>query len=252
LYDDCCVLATTAEDGDETVEIIGHYRHHDAFHSLYDARAAVRLWGRRPYLGIGMEITNRRRAPMQLMYMAHVNFRPVDYGRLVQSASLAPSRVAFRRPMPDMPRSPAYDAFLQQLEADPSLQSIIDPTHPFDPEVVCSLDYLTDPAGIAHTLQVHRDGTADFVRHRPAELPVATRWIVRNGDEDALGMVLPGTAGPEGYTIEGRKGRLVSLASNQTRAFRIEAGVLTAQETSKAQEAIRQILAPDRPCKQTV
>ena len=39
----------------------------------------------------------------------------------------------------------------------------------------CSFDYVADDAGWAHTLVVHPDGSADYIRHRPAQLPCATR-----------------------------------------------------------------------------
>jgi hypothetical protein len=39
------------------------------------------------------------------------------------------------------------------------------------------------------------------------------RWISRTPDQDALGMVLPATAEPEGYTVEKAKGNIAVLAA---------------------------------------
>jgi hypothetical protein len=38
------------------------------------------------------------------------------------------------------------------------------------------IDYLADEEGWAHSLQVHPDGSADYVRHRPTELDKSMRY----------------------------------------------------------------------------
>ena len=86
----------------------------------------------------------------------------------------------------------------------------------FDPEVVFSIDYLGRRCdGWAHSMQVHPDGTADFIRHRPDQLDTGVRWICRTPDQDALGIVLPATAEPEGYTAEKAKGNIKSIAGRR-------------------------------------
>ena len=49
-------------------------------------------------------------------------------------------------------------------------------------------------------MQVHPDGTADYIGHRPDQLDHGVRWICRTPDQDALGICLPATAEPEGYS----------------------------------------------------
>ena len=50
---------------------------------------------------------------------------------------------------------------------------------------------------------------------RPAELPVGVRWICRTADQDALGMILPATAEPEGYHAEQAKGNIKTLPAGE-------------------------------------
>ena len=50
--------------------------------------------------------------------------------------------------------------------------------------------YRCDAAGHAHSMQLHLDGTADYVRHSPAQLPKVTRWMVVDGSHAALGEVV--------------------------------------------------------------
>jgi len=111
----------------------------------------------------------------------------------------------------------------------------------FDPEVVFFIDYLTDGAGWAHSMQVHPDGWADFVSHRPAELDHGIRWISRTADQDALGLLLPATAEPEGYTAEKAKGNIKVLPPGDEFRFSLEAGALSPAEAKEMEAKINQI-----------
>ena len=59
---------------------------------------------------------------------------------------------------------------IQALQQQPEKANRFAPGMAYDPEIVFYVDYLADEAGWAHTLQVHPDGGADYVRHRPAQL----------------------------------------------------------------------------------
>ena len=90
----------------------------------------------------------------------------------------------------------------------------------FDPEVVFYVDYLAGEDGWARTMQVHPDGSADVISHRPSQLDHGVRWISRTPDQDALGMCLPATAEPEGYHVEKAKGNVARAARPELGAFR--------------------------------
>ncbi|HVT52840.1 MAG TPA: hypothetical protein VHE77_14770, partial [Dongiaceae bacterium] len=95
---------------------------------------------------------------------------------------------------------------------------------------VLELSCRADAEGWAHGMQLHPDGQADFISYRVAELPFAVRWMSRTGDQDALGLILPATAGVEGFTAEKAKGRLVTLEAGGTRSFHYRCGALDAAE----------------------
>ena len=97
---------------------------------------------------------------------------------------------------------------------------MLSPELSFDPEVVFYIDYETDGDGWAHSMQVHPDGAADYIRYRPDQLDHGVRWICRTPDQDALGLILPSTAEPEGYTAEKAKGNIKTLAAGGTMALR--------------------------------
>ena len=57
-----------------------------AFNHNYIARPLVKLYTDSTRLAVSLTIKNLKQSEMELMYLAHVNFKPVDYGRLVYSA----------------------------------------------------------------------------------------------------------------------------------------------------------------------
>jgi len=168
------------------------------------------------------------------MYLAHANFRPVDYGRLVYSAPCSPEHVRVRRNIPSHVHPPAgYAEFLDELAAHPEKHNVLAPGLAFEPEVVFYVDYLADAEGWAHTMQVYPDGSADYIAHRPSQLDHGVRWICRTPDQDALGMALPATAEPEGYRAELAKGNVRSLAGGESVHFEMEAGYLAPDQAAR-------------------
>jgi hypothetical protein len=72
--------------------------------------------------------------------------------------------------------------------------------------------FIADADGMAHSVQLHTEGHADYLGHKVSTLPLVTRWMVRDGSQAALGMTLPGTAEPAGKKAETAKGNLQQLA----------------------------------------
>ena len=184
----------------------GQYQHTIAFNHNYAAEPQVRLYAGSTLFWLMLTINNLKNSEMELMYLAHINFRPVDHGRLVYSTPGTPQYVRVRTSIPSHIRPlPGYVEFIKELKGHPEKHHVLAPGLMFDPEVVFFIDYLPDQDGWAHSMQVHPDGNADYVRHRPAQLDKGIRWICRTVDQDALGLVLPATAEPEGYLAEKAK-----------------------------------------------
>lgn len=93
--------------------------------------------------------------------------------------------------------------------------------------------------------------SADYIRHRPSQLPKAVRWISRTGDQDALGLCLPATAEPEGFAAEQAKGNVVSLAAGATWVAEFEAGALNKEEwwpiAGQITKIIQETVSPKKP-----
>ena len=102
-----------------------------------------------------------------------------------------------------------------------------------------------DADGHAHALQRHPDGTSDYVRYRPDQCALATRWICRTPDQEGLGVAFPATSGVEGHTIERSKGRVVTVAGGDVWRADMAFGLLTAAETSEAIARIDRVRGMD-------
>jgi hypothetical protein len=220
----------------------GQYQHTVAFNYNYTAEPLVKLYAGSTLIWLTMTITNLKNSEMELMYLVHVNFRPVDNGRLVYSAPCTPEHVRVRTSIPSHIRPrPGYVEFIEELGRQPEKHNLLAPGLIFDPEVVFSIDYLADEDGWAHSMQVHPDGSADYIRHRPDQLDKGVRWISRTADQEALGIVLPATAEPEGYLAEKAKGNIKILSPKGEFHFELEMGTLTPAEAKRLEEKITRI-----------
>ncbi|MCB0047816.1 MAG: DUF4432 family protein [Caldilineaceae bacterium] len=225
------------------VGLTGVYEHTVAFSHHYQAEPLVKLYQGATLININMAITNLKREPMELMYGAHINFRPVDNGHLVYSATRTPEHVRLRSSVPShITPTPAFEALLAELQADPTRHETLTPGMAFDPEIVFFIDYNIDDDGLAHSLQVHPDGSADYVRHRPSQLPRATRWISRQQpDQDAIAIVEVGTCEMEGYTSEKAKGNIVALHTGDTYRCSFDAGLLAPDQAAAVEAHVETI-----------
>lgn len=221
----------------------GAYNHTVAFSTNYLAEPLVKLYAGSSLFRIIFKATNLKVTPMEYMYMAHVNWRPVDNARLVYSAEATPAHVRLRESIPSHVKpTPAYLETMRTLKAQPEQHHVLSPDLSFDPEIVFNIDYRADADGWAHSMQVHPDGSADYIAHQPEVLNVGVRWICRMKDQDALGLVLPATAGPEGYTAEKAKGLVRTLEGGQAFVCEMNVGVMAADEAAEMEKKIGAIL----------
>jgi hypothetical protein len=222
--------------------LTGSYQYTVAFSHNYVAQPLVKLYENSSRISISMTVKNLKRSEMELMYLSHINFRPVDNGKLVYSAPCDPDHVRVRSSIPSHISPPeGYREFLAELETSPEKHNLLAPDLAFDPEVVFFIDYLTDEADWAHSMQLHPDGSADFISHRPSELDHGVRWISRTADQEALGLLLPATAEPEGYTAEKAKGNIKVLPPEGEFNFSLEVGALTPDEAKEMEVKINKI-----------
>jgi len=221
----------------------GSYQHTVAFSYNYIAEPFVKIHAGETLVDVSIRFTNLKNSEMEYMYLAHINLLPVNGSNLVYSAITSPEHVRVRRTIPShVHPKPGYTDFLDQLSQNPSRHHLLTPDMVYDPEVVFFIDYLADAHGWAHSLQLHPDGSADYVAHRIDQLPIGVRWICRTADQDALGLVLPATAEPEGFSAEKEKGNVRVLGPKESIQMSFRFGSLTAAEAIAQTDRIQKIV----------
>ena len=221
------------------VTVAGSYQHTVAFSTNYLATVETTFGAGSALMDVTVSVKNLKATPMDLMYLGHANFRPVDHGELHYTADYDPQSVRVRQSIPShVTPKPGYAEFLQALADDPTPHHVLTPGLGFDPEVVFEIDMNSDEDGFAHALQKHPDGTADYVRCRPDQAPLCTRWICRTPDQDGLGIAFPSTSGVEGHAIEKAKGRVEVVEAGATWRIDMQFGLLTAEEAAEKITAI--------------
>jgi hypothetical protein len=222
------------------LSISGTYEHDVAFTAHYRARPEVRIRMGSTLIDITMRIENRSRYAMELMYMGHINFRPVDGGRIVQSLPWDSEHMVLRTSIPEhVTVSRQFLDFMAKVEKEPSLTSVLNPGVEYRPEMAIFMNGpRTDDEGLSHFMQLHPDGTADYVGFAPELMDHPTRWIMRTGEQEALGIALPSTCDPEGYTAEKRKGNIKEIPGNASAALVMRTGVLERDEAAAMERRI--------------
>jgi len=227
----------------EYIGLTGHYQHTVAFNYNYAAVPMVKLHAGSSVFSVSMSIQNLKATPMPLMFLEHINFKPVDGGRLVQTVPVDPGHMYVRAEIPAfMEVSPGYRKFVEEVKKDPAQHLEFTPGQSYDPEMVLFLKYQAGEDGWARTLQGHPDGTADIVRHRPDQLDHCVRWICRTPDQDAIG-VEPCTAEVEGFSAEKAKGNVRSLPGGESFQSDLEIGTLSEEDVSHEISVVNRVLA---------
>ena len=242
-YTDVELLFGTDNEG-SFMGITGLYEYDMAFTTHYTAKPSVTLRKGSTLLDISMHIENRSKYDMELMYMCHINYRPVDHGRIVQSLPWDPDHMVLRTSIPEhISVSDSFLKFMDRLEVEPSLTDMLKPEDEYKPELAIFMkEPKTDSQGLCHFMQVHPDGQADYVGFNPELMDHPTRWIMRTGEQEALGIALPSTCDPEGYTAEKRKGNIKLIAGGTSVILAVKTGVLDKNRAAKMEKHIQSLM----------
>jgi hypothetical protein len=169
---------------------------------------------------------------MDVMYLSHINFVPVANGQIIDTVPDNKESLRVIHVFDHLYRDGSeYKAMIDHFKQNPESHRIFSPEGVIDPEVVFALNPKTDHAGWATSLQIHPDGSSDFVRHRPDQFRNSLRWICRSGDQKALGLLLPSTSEPSGYIAEREKGNYLQLSTGESMTFSYQCGALNPLET---------------------
>lgn len=238
-YDQAAVAIGRDESG-YFAEVSGCYHHRDAFNANYQFTPALVFRENSARLEMRISIRNLRSKPLSYMYCGHINFRPVGGARILDSTPDTPSRArVHRRPSEVSSWSDNHRKLIAELSVRPGAHRNVDSYPQIDPSVSLWLTPDVGEDGWSHAMQLLADGSADFVSFRPNEFDHSSRWMVRNGDEEALGLVLPATAEADGYSAELAKGNVRLLEPEQDFTATYAFGALNSGEVAAMQQQIK-------------
>ena len=193
------------------VNLIGEGHDRRAFGHHFVSRPSLRMTASSAQIDLDVAVQNLGGMPMPFLYLAHVNFRPVGGGVIVDA--LRDDRAGlWIRPSALPPDAEAGQrAWHDAVAANPASHRLMGADTRIDPEAVMVMTLPAEPDGQTHGMQVHPDGTADFISYDIRDLPVAVRWITRAPERQALGLILPATAAPDGRAAARRAGQVIDL-----------------------------------------
>jgi hypothetical protein len=225
----------------EWIAATGVFEYAMGFGSHYRATPRVVMRAGDAGLDIVMEVENLSSAPMDLMYLCHVNFAFAEGGRIVQPVPFAPEHVVTRTAVPaHVTPTPAYREMLADLAAHPERMRILSEPARYDPELVFYIEGAEPgPDGKLRFMMVRREGDAFAIGWDPRSMDHAIRWILANSLQRVAAFAMPATCEPEGYTAEKRKGNVRSLAGGAKVSFTTEIGYVDADHADAAAQAIQ-------------
>lgn len=228
----------------ESMALGGTYTYRNSLEYHYTFEPRLTLSKDAALVDMEINAVNHRQKPMKYMYMAHINWLPVENSRLLSSTAEETTEVfseTFGLPNAEQEK---YQNFVDQLKLQPALADRIDSSSQFlDPELCLYMHMLPDQEGFAHAMQVFPEGGADYVSFRVTELPNAVRWYARTGDEDAVAFAIPTTNNHLGFSRNLARGLLKEIPANSTLNMRYRFGYLDAETTKQMEEKINKIKA---------
>ena len=241
-YDEASLLLGEDEAG-AFIGVTGLFRYTRAFGDKYGATPMIKMYEDRSLLDVSIAIENLAHAPMDLMYMCHVNFLPAPNGEILQATGWDTKDMVLRSSIPSHVKpTPEYLAFLASLGKNPGLTRVLRPEDQYNPEIVFYVRNLrSDASGMTHMLQKHADGSSDYIGYDLRSLDHTVRWILIHEDQKVMAMSLPASCDPEGYTSEKKKGNVRSIPGLGKAEFSLRVGALDPVETKRMEGTINSL-----------
>ena len=241
---DSTQIVTGKDERGKYIGVLGSLEYNRAFGDHYMVNPFVRLYEGSSILGIDFVCKNLSAYDMDFMYMCHINNRSVSGGRIVQSHPWTSETMLIRKTVPQYNEINQSFLDLQDaIEKDVKLTQNITEETVYDPEIVMFLRApVTDKDGFAHFMYVNPDGSADYTAYKPKELPCCVRWMVKHKNWESMGLVLPGTAEPEGYLEEKRKGNVKVIQGHGEYSISIKTGYLPKEQVAEEERIIEDIM----------
>ena len=185
-------------------------------------------------LEMAMQVENLSGAPMDLMYMCHVNFAFCEGARIVQPIPFTPAHVVARTAVPGhVTPNDAWRALLADVAARPARLGAARRARALRSRArVLSEGRSGPPDGRVRHAMLRREGDAFAIRWNPEDMPHTVRWVLVNSDQSVAAFAMPATCEPEGYSAEKRKGHVRTLAGGAQRGFETEIAYVPRDEAA--------------------
>ncbi|HEY1943013.1 MAG TPA: DUF4432 family protein [Roseiarcus sp.] len=222
------------------IAVTGEREYAMGFGAHYRARPRLILREEGASCEIVMEVENLSAAPMDLMYMCHVNFAFAKGARIVQSVPFTPEHVVARTAIPaHVTPTEDYRALIAELAINPARMERLDEPERYDPEQVFYIKGAKPGLdGLVRYLMLRREGDAFSIAWDPEAMPHTIRWVMANSDQRVAAFAMPATCEPEGYTAEKRKGNVRALAGGASARFSTLVGYVDRSRAAAAAQSI--------------
>jgi hypothetical protein len=204
------------------------------FGSHYLSQPRITLHESDTTIDMAMHVRNLSAAPMDLMYMCHVNFAFAEGARLVQPVPFTSAHVVARTAVPGfVTPTEAWRALLAEVAANPARLAQLDEPSLYNPEFVFYLkDAPAQADGRVRYAMLRREGDAFAIRWDPRTMPHTVRWVLVNSDQAVAAFAMPATCEPEGYSAEKRKGHVRTLGGGERATFETEIAYIPRDRTA--------------------
>jgi hypothetical protein len=240
---DAAGLACGTDERGPWIAVTGAREYAMGFGAHYLATPRVVLRPDVTDFDVVMEVENLSAAPMDLMYLCHVNFAFSEGGRIVQPVPFTPEHVVTRTAIPGhVAPNDDYRALLGDLAKNPARMEILSEPQRYDPEQVFYIKGLRRGAdGLVHFMMKRPEGDGFTIAWDPAIMPHTIRWVLANSDQRVAAFAMPATCEPEGYLAEKRKGNVRSLSGGAKATFATHIGYVDSTRAAAAAQSIEGI-----------
>ena len=235
------------DDKGRYIALGGDYTYKLSIDTGYIFSPELRLYENSKLLEMTGHIKNLRATTFNYMYMAHINWMPINGSRLVYSTPKDNKHIEVCREdfsdILDEEGAKKLDDYTSKLQKDPSLADVIDfNTQCYNPELCSIMHYKADEKGWAHAMQVRPDKTACYVGFDTSILNNGLRWFSWTADERSCGFALPNTGNQKGRAYAIKHGLRKQLSGYGDASFKYRFGKLNSEEARVMEDKINSIL----------
>jgi hypothetical protein len=196
----------------EELSLCGRIHWHVPFVAEYVFAPSLRLSSDGLSMSVEARLENPSPAPLDYMYLAHINFPFTGAERLSSTTPFDAEHICVR------------DEGIPGMGARPEGVKRIEQSASYEPELVAILDDRGSAEGVSGSILHYTDGTSRWARQETAGLDHHVIWMTHAPGRGACGFHLPSTAGLRGLEAEKALGNVKRLAPGESVTLRYACG----------------------------